>query len=230
MSGPAKRNAIFTFVAGGAIVAATTALALTNAPPRLVRVGAPGIKAINGGGASFVGEVLGDSTVCQAGETLPRGVTGVRVSVWAFFGARVHASIYDGPRLLTQGTHNGAWTGDSVTVPVAPLARTVQNARLCFAIGPNSEPLGLLGPPTPPRAAAQIHLPEGHGRPLLLRGRMAVEYTAPGSGTWWSRIVEVARRIGLGRAFAGTWIALLIAALMAAVAALAVRFTLRELR
>ncbi len=225
-----SRPALLTFAAGGAIVAAAAALALTNAPPRLVRVGVPGVKAINGSGAAFIGAELGDATVCQGDETLPRGVSGVRVSIWAFLGAAIAVHVYHGAQLVTQGAHNGAWTSDSVTVPVTPLARTVTGARLCLTIGPNSEPLGLLGPQTPGLEVARIYLPEGHGRPLRLRGRVAVEYIAPGAGTWWSRVIEVARRLGLGRAFAGTWIALLIDALMAAAATLAVRLTLRELR
>jgi hypothetical protein len=39
----------------------------------------------------------------------------------------------------------------------------------------------------------------------------------------------VAQHMGLGRAYTGTWIALLVAALMAAVGALAIRLTLRTL-
>lgn len=224
-----SRSAIAAFAAGGAIIAAAAALALTNAPPRLVRVGVPGIKAISASGAGFVGQVVGDFTVCQGGETLPRGVTGVRVSIWAFFGARIHVQVLQGSQVLTQGTHDGAWTSDSVTVPVTPLAHTVADTRLCFTIAPNSEPLGLLGVQAPHRELAQIYVPEEPERPLLAHGRVAIEYIAPGSGSWWSRIGEVAQRMGLGRAVAGTWITLLVAALMAAAAALALRLTLREL-
>jgi hypothetical protein len=39
----------------------------------------------------------------------------------------------------------------------------------------------------------------------------------------------VAKHLGLGRSYSGTWIAFLLAALMAAVGVLAIRQTLREL-
>lgn len=62
-----------------------------------------------------------------------------------------------------------------------------------------------------------------------LGGRVGVEYLAAGRGSWWSRLSSVAAHLGLGRAYSGAWIALLVAALMAAVGVLAVRLTAREL-
>ena len=54
------------------------------------------------------------------------------------------------------------------------------------------------------------------------------EYLAAGNRSWWSRILEVARHMGLGHALTGTWVVGLIAALMVAVGGLAIRVALRE--
>jgi hypothetical protein len=74
-----------------------------------------------------------------------------------------------------------------------------------------------------PRSAAAV---TSTGEPLA--GRLGVEYLAASNRSWWSRILEVARHMGLGHALSGTWVVLLIAALMAAVGALAIRAVLRE--
>jgi hypothetical protein len=226
------RAAVATFVVGAVAIAAVGSYALTRAPPRVALVSPPGIKAISEQGASAIVSTAGDPTVCQSGETLPRGVTGVRLSIWGFVGARVRVAAYGDGRLLTQGTHAADWTSDSVTVPVRPLSRATSNVRLCFTIGPNSEPLSLLGPQASRAPAATISEPGPLGTPgeRLLRGRVSIEYLTPGQGSWWSRLSDVVRNVGFGRAFGGAWVALLIAALTLAAGALAVRLTLRELR
>ncbi len=227
----AVKYAVLTFVVGAALLAAVGAVTLTHAPPRLVLVGAPGIKGVGPGGINgTVYATDGDPTICQAGEVLPSGVSAIRLSMWAFFGARVRVGVYDGSRLLTEGARGADWTSDSVTVPVRPLAHTTTGVRLCFALGPNSEPITVIGSPAPSQQAAEVteSRPEGE-RKEQLHGRVAVEYVASGQGSWWSRIMSVARHMGLGRSFSGTWIALMAAALMAATALLAVRLTLREL-
>jgi hypothetical protein len=94
---------------------------------------------------------------------------------------------------------------------------------LCVAVGPNSEPIFIFGREAPQREAA---VATGEGR---LRGRMGVEYLTAGRRSWWSRILPVARHMGLGHALSGTWVVLLIAALVGAVGLLAMRLTLREL-
>jgi hypothetical protein len=228
------RRVTVTFAVGLALVVAVGAVALTRAPPRVVGVGAPVGEWIGPDGA-IVGSTSGDPTVCQANEVLPGGVSAVRLGIWAFFGSRVRVMLYHGAQLLTEGRRGADWTSDSVTVPVRPVAHTISDVRLCFVLGPNSEPLTLDGAVTPPREAAVIsekstraaQLPASDSRPL--GGRVTVEYLAAGRGSWWSRALSVARRMGLGRFYSGTWIALLIAALMLAVGVLAVRLTWREL-
>jgi hypothetical protein len=61
-----------------------------------------------------------------------------------------------------------------------------------------------------------------------LRGRVQIEYLAPGSGSWWTRIGSVATHMGFGHFINGDAVALLALALMAAVGVLTVRLALRE--
>lgn len=232
------RSVVITFVVGLVAVAAVGVLTLSRAPLRLVHRGAPGVPAVAPNGVSgVVASASEDPTICQPYEVLPAGISDVRVSIWAFYGARVRVAAFkEGTReLLTEGSRSGNWTSDSVTVPVRPLRRTVSGVKLCVSVGPNSEPLLFIGPKTEPRTAAAIAegVPAASLTPAnaqLLQGRMTVEYLAPGHRSWWSRLLEVARHVGLGRSYSGTWVALLIALLMVAVGVLSVRLTLRELR
>jgi hypothetical protein len=224
-----------TFALGLVIFAVVGALTLGKAPARLVAVGAPGTRIVSPTGINPIEVTSGSPTFCQAGEVLPAGVSAIRVGMWAFFGARIHVMAYQGSTLLTQGFHDANWTGTSVTVPVRPLSHSASQVKLCAKIGPNSEPLILLGSKTPSSQAAVLtELPTpaldlNPSAASVLSGRVAVEYLAPGHDSWWSQLLPLARRLGLGRAYSGTWIALLIAALMLAVGVLAVRLTLKEL-
>jgi hypothetical protein len=222
-----------TLIVGLALLAAIGAAVLTRSPPRVVRVGVPGgdaNKELLGGGPV-------DFAVCQPDESLPAGVTGIRLALWAFYGANVHVRVYSGSRVITDGSRGADWTSDSVTVPVKPLDHATAGVKLCFAIAPNSQPIQILGTPAPNiQEASSVNVGGASPTPavaarkhVLLRGRMGVEYLAPGTGSWWSRILTVARHMGLGRSYTGTWIALLVAALMLAVGALAVRLAWREL-
>lgn len=224
----AKRSVIVTLLVGLVVLLAFGALALGQAPPRLVRIGAPGTKAITEFGANPIEETIGNVKACQTGEVLAAGVSAVRVSLWGFFGARVHLTVQKGSRVLAEGSHSGDWTSDSVTIPIRPVGRTYTGVKVCVAIGPNSEPILLLGTAVPASQAAVVVGAGNVGTPT--RGRLAIEYLAPGQGSWWSRILTVARHLGLGRAYSGTWIALLLALLMATVGVLAVRLTLKELQ
>ncbi|MGH2854852.1 MAG: hypothetical protein ACRDLF_11760 [Solirubrobacteraceae bacterium] len=221
------RKVRVTLAVGGALILALGAVALTRSPPRIL-------------GTTWHGEraelhlVSSDFAVCQANETLPRGVTGIRLWMRAFFGAPVHLVAYSGSRVLTEGSRGADWTGQSVTVPVKPVDHASSHVKLCFALAPNREPVIMLGDLTPPREAAVVSqtgriAQAAANRGPLLKGRVGIEYLTAGRRSWWSRILPVAQHMGLGRAFSGTWIALLPVALMAAVIALALRLTLREL-
>jgi hypothetical protein len=220
-----------TLAAGIALLAVVGAVTLTRSPPRVVHVGVPGGDTGNG----VLAITPGTLAVCQPNEVLPAGVSGIRLALWAFYGAHVHVRVYSGSRILTEGSRGPDWTSDSVTVPVKPLDHSTSAVKLCFGIGPNSQPIILLGSPRPAREAASASAlssptpKAAASEKELLRGKIGVEYLGAGQGSWWSRALSVARHMGLGRSYSGTWIALLLAALMAAVGVLAIRLTLREL-
>jgi hypothetical protein len=204
-----------TLGVGIALIAILGAYTLTRSPPRVVQASSLG--------QAPVATTIADASFCQAGETLPAGVSGLRLAVWAFFGANIHVTVSSGSRTLTAGRRGPDWTGSSVTIPVTPLRHAVSPVKVCIDVGPNSEVLYFMGREAPQSVAAVAST----GEPLA--GRLGIEYLAAGSRSWWSRILEVARHMGLGHALSGTWVVLLIAALMAAVGGLAIRVALREL-
>lgn len=231
----AVRRAAIAFAVGAVVMAGFAAVALSRSPPRLLRIGAPGVKALGPQGANLIGSTTHAARICQGGEVLPAGATAIRVSVWAFFGAPVHLSVFRGNRSLTAGSRNANWTSSSVTVPVKPVPHAVTGAKVCVTLAPNDEPLSILGAHVPAQEAAVMSAPThgshtGFGNGHRLFGRLTLEYLASGSGSWWSRALSVARHLGLGRAFSGTWIAVLLALLVGAVGVLSVGLSLRELR
>jgi hypothetical protein len=217
-----------TLALGVLLLAGLGVYTLTRAPVRVVsRSGAPE--------NATLGVTIGDTVLCQPGEVLPAGVTAIRLPLIAFYGANVNLIAFKGSQMLTTGSHRPTWTGVSVTVPVKPLASTATGVNVCFSVSPNSEPLIIPGD-TASRREAAVVLRSGTLTPTTsqspierLRGRLALEYVTSGRTPWWSRIVTVARHMGLGRAYSGTWIALLVAALMLLVAGLTARLTLKEL-
>jgi hypothetical protein len=204
-----------TLVVGIVLIAIAGAVTLTRSPPRVVRVAAR---------AQVIHPVaVSDAEICQANEVLPAGVSAIRISLGAYFGPNVRVEVTSGGRVLTQGTRGPGWTGNSVTVPVTPLRRTASPVKLCFDAAPNSELVYVVGTEA---SAGEAAVWRGES----LGGRVGVEYLAAGQGSWWSRILQVARHMGVGHALTGTWVALLVAALVAAVGLLATRVVLRELR
>jgi hypothetical protein len=230
-SGGTRRKILVTLVVGLALIGVGVAVALSQAPPRVVRLGGPGVKAVNQNGVSVIGFTTGEPTVCQSGETLPAGVSAVRLSMWSFYGPPIHVAAYAGSRVLTTGSLGPGWIGDSVTVPVKALGSAATGVKLCFSTKPNTEPLMFLGGNTHHLQPATFEEPQAsyaEGESKLLNGRVTVEYLASGHRDWFSRILAVARHAGLGRALSGTWIAVLIALLMLAVVSLALWLTLEE--
>jgi hypothetical protein len=209
------RDVKVTLGVGIVLIAAVGALTLTRAPPRVVRVGTKTLA---------LGPIVNsDEKVCQTNEVLPAGVSAIRVALGSYFGPRVRVTASSDSRVLAEGRRGADWTGTSVTVPVTPLKYTTSQVELCVEVAPNSELVSLSGSPAPERESAIL------GTGQLLRGRLGVEYLASGQGSWWSRILTVARHMGIGHALSGTWVVLLIAALAAAVGILALRLTWREL-
>ncbi|HTU77351.1 MAG TPA: hypothetical protein VMF09_01170 [Solirubrobacteraceae bacterium] len=165
----------------------------------------------------------GGASVCQAGERLPAGTSALRLALAAILGPAVTVEVLEGDRLLTRGERGAGWGGGAVTVHVKPLARTRSAVTVCFAFAGEHERVSLLGEETPASLAAST--PQG-----VLPGRIRIEYLRPGGSSWWSLAAQVARHMGLGRAWAGTWIALLVLSLTAASATLALWLGVRELR
>jgi hypothetical protein len=212
----AVRVVKMTLGIGVAVLIAVCAYALTRSPPRVLRAGPkPSI---------YFGGLYGDGGACQANEVLPAGVSAIRLSILAYVGARIRVTAYSGSRVLTKGSRGPEWTGTSVTVPVTPLSHSASHVKVCFEVSPNSESLFPRGREVPSSEA----LTGLNGEQLS--GRLDIEYLGPGQGSWWSRVLTVARHMGLGRAFSGTWIVLLIAAMVAAVGILAGGLAVRELR
>jgi hypothetical protein len=208
------RDVKVTLGVGVALIAAVGALTLTRSPPRVVRVGAPS--------RAIFPLTVSSAEVCQANEVLPAGVSAIRVWLGAYFGSRVRVVALANSQVLTEGVRSPNWTGGAVTVPVTAQSHATSGVTLCFDAAPNSELLYLGVAP-----ASQAESAVWRGK--ALGARVGVEYLAAGRGSWWSRILTVARHIGIGHALGGTWVVLLIAALAAAVGVLAVRLVVREL-
>ncbi|HEV3322534.1 MAG TPA: hypothetical protein VG147_10160 [Solirubrobacteraceae bacterium] len=203
---------------GLALSAVAAAIVLSSSPPVLagtngvIPVPYPPLTSVPGGGGG-----------CQADEAVPGGTSAVRLSLEASAGPRVSVAVWVGGRAIARGVSAQGWLGRVVTVPIVPLVRTVHHATVCFSFAGAEERVSLLGVRTPPRSAARSST-------RTLPGRIAVEYLRPGSSSWWSLAPSVARRMGLGRAWAGTWVAAMVALLMATGIVLASWLTLRESR
>ena len=170
----------------------------------------------------------GRLTICQSGEVLPAGVSGIRIGMWAFLGAKMHVRVYSGSRILTEGSRGAELDGDSATVR-SSRSRDDLGSDGLRRDRPNSQPLLLLGAEGAGRAGRRgdpqrglAHTGGRREQPSACWGKIGLEYLRAGNGSWWSRGARRRRTSGLA-AVHGTWIAFLIAALMAAVGVLAVR-------
>jgi hypothetical protein len=208
-------RARIAILASLAATAAVGAVTLSHGPLRVLRTSARGEETL--------GSTTGDASICQAGETIPKGTTAIRMSLEGDLGPPVRLRAYSGARLLTQGARAPDWTSTSVTVPVKPLSHTAAGVRLCLAAKPNGELLQLYGVYTKRRLAAV----DGEGQPLP--GRVRTEYLAPSRASWWSQALAVARHMGIGHALSGRWVPLLAALAMAATALGALGLAWREL-
>lgn len=199
-----------------ALTALMLAVTLSRAPITVAHANTPGL--------SIFGATHRQIEACQSNETLPRGTTGIRLRVFAFTGPRVKAELFQHGHVVVRGEHGSGWRGGVVTVPVRALARRRSPVKLCFSLLTNGNELvafvGQAG-----QGALAARGPEG-----VLPGRIRVEYVQPAHRSWWSIAPEVARRMGLGHAGAGTWSVLVVCALMISVALLCARLLPRELR
>jgi hypothetical protein len=169
-------------------------------------------------------ETNSDAAACQGSEQLPAGTSAIRLGLKSTIGPRVNLTVLSSTRALTSGVTGSGWTGASVTVRVKPVRQANAPVRICFRLGRTVESVTILGVKTSPVLAAT-----GSGGQVL-PGRFKVEYLRAASSSWWSQASAVARRLGLGRVPSGTWVALLVMALMGAVVAGAAWLTLEQLR
>lgn len=161
---------------------------------------------------------------CQDGEVLPAGISAIRLILVAVVGPSVSVTLTSGAHPLAAGVAGSGWTSGAVTVPVKALPRAASRARICFKLGQSAEGVEVGGSHTGAALAARGL--DGKALP----GRFTVEYMRSGKGSWWSSAQTVARRIGLGHAPEGTWLALLLIASMGAILATASWLLMRELR
>lgn len=205
-----------TLAVGLALVAIVGALVLAKAPARVAGTNfiAP---------RSIFGRLHQGEEACQGEEALPRGTSAIRVYVEAVVGPSVTVTVSSsGERVLARGTRGTGWTGADVTVPLEHATQSVSDATVCVSIGPSREVITMIGQRSHTGAAAIL----SSG---LAAGRLSIAYLAPGTRSWWSLALSVARRMGLGRSPSGSWIAPAIALVMALTAALGLGLAVREL-
>jgi hypothetical protein len=159
----------------------------------------------------------GSETICQPGGTLPDGTRAIRVSLSPNIGPKVDLKVMAGTKVVTAGERDAGWGVDeTVTVSVERVAQTAYNTRICTTIGPAVEGVQVNGQRV-----------EVGGRPAIW---LRMEYLRPGQSSWLSLVPSIAHHMGLAHAPGGTWVAYLTFVVMLAVAGLASRLVLRELR
>ncbi len=168
----------------------------------------------------------GGERACQGGELLPRDTNAIRPSLRAVGnrGPALTLTASRGGRIVTRGRLAAGWRGRSPAIPVREVQRTVDRVRVCLHLGAGlGVTLAGANASDPSHRAAIASL---DGAPL--DGSLRIDYLQAGDVSWWAHVPALAHRIGLGRAWTGPWVALLIVALMLACGALAVGWLIRE--
>ena len=196
------RRVRIALVAGLTLLAIAIGSTLAHAPMTVART-----NKIAGQPEEAIASSKEGSSYCEPGETLPRGTSALRIWLDAVYGPRVTVEVSADGRPITSGVRGSGWVGGSVTVPVRALPRTVSGTRVCVSFAAQDETVVVQGN----------------------SGRMWIEYLRPGSSSWASLVSSTARRMGLGRAGAGSWVVFVALALLAAVVVLASRLVLGEL-
>ncbi len=196
-------------------IALAVGLGITAVAIGVVLSGAPPVVARTNGviETTKLASTSGGASACQAGETLPRGTSAIRLSLEAVIGPRLTVRALSGARVVTAGTRGAGWIGGSITVPVRPLPRPAANVVICVSLEPTRQMLALNGAPTAAAVAAK-------SRAGTLPGRMKIEYLRSGRSSWWSLAPAVVEHMGFGHAVSGVWTPLLAAVLAAMIAAL----------
>jgi hypothetical protein len=161
--------------------------------------------------------------ICQGGELIPAGTAAVRIVMSiASVGPRLGVQVLAGGRVLSEGSKDAGWRGEGVTVPIERVHREQAHATVCLSTGRHGEILSVYGQG---ESGARSAVSAGH----RLSAKVKLEYLRPSGHSWLSALVPIARRLGLGRASAGTWIALAILLGMGVSMTLAVWLMVREL-
>jgi hypothetical protein len=193
---------------GLTVTAMTLGLVLSQTP--LVLAGTNGVPA-----GFDVANVQRPTSFCQQGGTLPAGTVAIRVSLSANAGPTVSLRALSGSRVIATGERSAGWgTDETVTIPVARVASTYRDTRVCVTADQGPEPIQING----------ARVQTGGGEAVWLR----LEYLRRSSASWASLVGSVAHRIGLAHAPAGTWVALALVAAMLCVGVLASRLILSE--
>ncbi len=159
-------------------------------------------------------------TFCQDGEVLPKDTASIELSLATTSGLspRVRVQATKGGRVVTRGASAAGWSGNALAVPVRTVSRTVLGARLCLSFGKSGN-VQLVGTKKGTRTF-DTSAP-------TTQSRIRVAYMRQGSESLWAYAPTMLHRMGLGRAWGGSWIVLLIVVLLIAPGALAVRQLLR---
>lgn len=195
--GAAVRGPTVALALGLTIVGAAIAVVLTQAPPVVLAKNSArpfGRLAVTGGASG--------AEVCQAGETLPRGTQSIRLTLAAQYGPEVHATVLLGSQIVSAGDRGSGW-GANLSLPLQAVSRAISPVTVCLTIS-KGERVTILGSQADPARAARI----GTRRPLA--GAFRIEYLGAGRSSWLAMAMTVARHLGLGRAWSGTWVALLV--------------------
>lgn len=201
-----------TALAGGlALLAVAIALTLSRSP--LVVAGTNSVAP-----AHTVAETLGPNGACQSDETIPSGTSAVRMWLTSSVKPLVTVVVREGSQTVAAGYAAGGLLGKVTAVSIRPLPHALRHAQVCFAIARATQMVFLYGGRAP------------HPEPGEEPTKMTIEYLRPGAQTWWSLVGTVASRLGMGRAPAGRWIALLPLSLMTLVVLLASWTVITQLR
>lgn len=208
-------------------VAITLALGLTLIAAALIVVVLQSPDEVISSNSTIVTTELGlfreHTVVCQEAERIPAAAAAVRVSLGAVAhpGPAVFVSFSDKGHIVATGHRASGWLGDSLALPLTRRVTTLSDTTICLTRGPATLPVELAGDVAPSASAATVN-----GK--ALPGRLRVEYLRRGQRSWLSLAEHVARRLGLGRSPAGTWIVLPLLAMMAAAITLGVWLLMRE--
>lgn len=199
---PRVRDARLQITLGTGLIAGLAALGFTLSQSPLV------VERVSTQARATIGDTSHRLSACQPGEALPARTSAIRLRAIAFLGPRVTVDVLAHGRVIAHGERGTGWTGGAVTVPVSSPATSTSGTSLCFTLFTNGdEHVELAGART--TAAPDTQIDDG-----ALHGRLGVEYLRPGSSSWFSLARAVARRMGLGRGWPGTWSVPLALALM----------------